>query len=447
MKIYNSFTNQKEEFKPIEEGKVGIYVCGPTVYNYVHIGNTRPMIIFDVLRRTFEYLGYDVTFVSNYTDVDDKIIKKAKEEGVSEKELTEKYIKAYEDVRNGLNIETPTHTPRVTETMDKIIAFVAALIEKGYAYESQGDVYFRVSKIKDYGHLSGIHVEDLIQGASERTSTEDDDKKESSLDFALWKKTDEGIQFDSPWSKGRPGWHTECVVMINDIFGRGLIDIHGGGYDLKFPHHENEIAQAIAYSNTHLANYWMHNQMININGEKMSKSLGNVLWAKDLLVKLGVNVYKGLMLSTHYRKTLNFTDEVLETTKKEIAKIENVVKNTSLYLAVNRIEEGLAKKEVVDHMVEALSDDLNTSLAMTEVLDQVKDLNQVMRVREKDNELIADEYATLQAMLDVLGFKFDGVVLSDEDIDLYNQWNAYKKEKNFEEADKLRAQLSAKGIL
>ncbi|HCJ37070.1 MAG TPA: cysteine--tRNA ligase, partial [Erysipelotrichaceae bacterium] len=286
MKIYNSFTNQKEEFKPIEEGKVGIYVCGPTVYNYVHIGNTRPMIIFDVLRRTFEYLGYDVTFVSNYTDVDDKIIKKAKEEGVSEKELTEKYIKAYEDVRNGLNIETPTHTPRVTETMDKIIAFVAALIEKGYAYESQGDVYFRVSKIKDYGHLSGIHVEDLIQGASERTSTEDDDKKESSLDFALWKKTNEGIQFDSPWSKGRPGWHTECVVMINDIFGRGLIDIHGGGYDLKFPHHENEIAQAIAYSNTHLANYWMHNQMININGEKMSKSLGNVLWAKDLLVKL-----------------------------------------------------------------------------------------------------------------------------------------------------------------
>ena len=235
--------------------------------------------------------------------------------------------------------------------------------------------------------------------------------------------------------------------MINDIFGRGLIDIHGGGYDLKFPHHENEIAQAIAYSNTHLANYWMHNQMININGEKMSKSLGNVLWAKDLLAKLGVNVYKGLMLSTHYRKTLNFTDEVLETTKKEIAKIENVVKNTSLYLAMNRIEEGLAKKEVVDHMVEALSDDLNTSLAMTEVLDQVKVLNQVMRVREKDNELIADEYATLQAMLDVLGFKFDGVVLSDEDIDLYNQWNAYKKERNFEEADKLRAQLSAKGIL
>ena len=445
MKIFNTLTNKKEEFKPLREGEVSIYVCGPTVYNYVHIGNTRPMIVFDVLRRTFEYLGYKVTFVSNFTDVDDKIIKAAKAEGITEKELTDKYIAAYEDVRRNLNLLFPTYAPRVTNTMDAIIKFIDNLVKSGYAYEVDGDVYFRVSKIDEYGQLSGIKIEDLVAGASERI--DENDKKEESTDFALWKKTDEGIRFDSPWSKGRPGWHTECVVMINDIFEGGKIDIHGGGQDLKFPHHENEIAQAIAYSNTHLANYWMHNQMININGEKMSKSLGNVLWAKDLLVKLGVNVYKGLMLSTHYRKTLNFTDEVLETTKKEIAKIENVVKNTSLYLAVNRIEEGLAKKEVVDHMVEALSDDLNTSLAMTEVLDQVKVLNQVMRVREKDNELIADEYATLQAMLDVLGFKFDGVVLSDEDIDLYNQWNAYKKEKNFEEADKLRAQLSAKGIL
>ncbi len=447
MKIFNSYTNKKEEFKPMEPGKVGMYVCGPTVYNYVHIGNTRPMIVFDVLRRVLEYQGYDVTFVSNYTDVDDKIIKRAKEEGVSESELTEKYIKAYEDVRDGLNIETPTYTPRVTKTMDKIIDFIKVLVDKGYAYEVDGDVYFRVPEIKDYGTLSGIKVDDLVKGASERTESADDAKKESPLDFALWKKTDEGIQFDSPWSKGRPGWHTECVVMINDIFGRGLIDIHGGGHDLKFPHHENEIAQSEAYSGTHLANYWVHNQMININGEKMSKSLGNVLWAKDLLEQLGVNVYKWLMLSTHYRNPLNFTDEVLTNVKKEVSKVENVVKSASLYLVTNKVPAGTFNKETVDHMVDALNDDLNTSLALTEILDQVKKVNQVMRVREKDNAVIANEYATLLKMCDVMGFAFKGVQMSDEDIDIYNKWMALKKEKNFEEADKLRAQLIERGIL
>lgn len=447
MKIFNSYTNKKEEFKPIEEGKVGIYVCGPTVYNYVHIGNTRPMIVFDVLRRTLEYLGYDVTYVSNYTDVDDKIIKKAKEEGVTEKELTEKYIKAYEDVRDGLNIETPSYTPRVTQTMDKIIAFVKALVDKGYAYEVDGDVYFRVTKIKDYGTLSGIRVEDLINGASERTESADDEKKESPLDFALWKKTDEGIQFDSPWSKGRPGWHTECVVMINDIFGRGLIDIHGGGFDLKFPHHENEIAQSEAYSGTHLANYWMHNQMININGEKMSKSLGNVLWAKDLLEELGVNVYKWLMLSTHYRNPLNFTDDVLNSVRKEVSKVENAIHSASLYLVTHKIDESSYDKKPVDEMVEALSDDLNTSLALTDILNQVKAVNQVMRVREKDDQLIARNYNTLVRMCDTMGFAFKPVVMSEEDIELYNKWNALKKEKKFDEADKLRSQLMEKGIL
>ena len=218
MKVFNSLTNKKEELTPLKDGQVSMYVCGPTVYNYVHIGNTRPMITFDLLRRTLEYLGEKVIYVSNYTDVDDKIIKQAKKEGVSEKELTDKYIKAYEEVRDGLHLLTPSYTPRVTETMDKIIHFIEVLIEKGYAYEKDGDVYFRVTKIPSYGELSGIKVDDLIQGASERTLTEDDKKKESPLDFALWKKTDEGIQFDSPWSKGRPGWHTECVVMINDIF-------------------------------------------------------------------------------------------------------------------------------------------------------------------------------------------------------------------------------------
>lgn len=447
MRLFNTLTNKKEEFKPIEEGKVSIYICGPTVYNHAHIGNTRPMIVFDVLRRTFEYLGNDVTFVSNYTDVDDKIIKAAKAEGITEKELTDKYIKAYEDVRAGLNIEDPTYKPRVTETMPEIIDFIQALIDKGYAYEVDGDVYFRVTKVKEYGMLSGIKVEDLIAGASDRTLSEDDKKKESTTDYALWKKTDEGIQFDTPWSKGRPGWHTECVVMINKLFKDGKIDIHGGGQDLKFPHHENEIAQSMAYNGHPIANYWMHNQMINIDGEKMSKSLGNVLWAKDLIVELGCNVFKWLMLSTHYRNPLNLTVDVIAGVRKEVSKVENATKNASLYLQVNHVPAHDYKKETVDAMVNSLEDDLNTSLALTQILDQVKVLNQVMRVREKDNDVIATEYATLVKMGDVLGFLFEGTKLSEDDIALYEEWNAYKKEKNFDEADRVRKELTERGIL
>ena len=447
MRLFNTLTNKKEEFKPIEEGKVSIYICGPTVYNHAHIGNTRPMIVFDVLRRTFEYLGNDVTFVSNYTDVDDKIIKAAKAEGITEKELTDKYIKAYEDVRAGLNIEDPTYKPRVTETMPEIIDFIQALIDKGYAYEVDGDVYFRVTKVKEYGMLSGIKVEDLIAGASDRTLSVDDKKKESTTDFALWKKTNEGIQFDTPWSKGRPGWHTECVVMINKLFKDGKIDIHGGGQDLKFPHHENEIAQSMAYNGHPIANYWMHNQMINIDGEKMSKSLGNVLWAKDLIVEFGCNVFKWLMLSTHYRNPLNLTDDVIAGVRKEVSKVENATKNASLYLQVNHVPAHDYKKETVDAMVNALEDDLNTSLALTQILDQVKVLNQVMRVREKDNDVIATEYATLVKMGDVLGFLFEGTKLSEDDIALYEEWNAYKKEKNFDEADRVRKELTERGIL
>lgn len=445
MKVFNSLTNKKEEFKPIKEGEVSIYVCGPTVYNYVHIGNTRPMIVFDILRRTFEYLGYKVTFVSNFTDVDDKIIKAAKEEGITEKQLTDKYIQAYEDVRRGLNLLFPTYAPRVTETMQPIIDFIKSLVDDGFAYEVDGDVYFRVTKIHEYGMLSGIKIEDLIAGASERV--EETDKKESSTDFALWKKTDEGIRFDSPWSKGRPGWHTECVVMINDIFDNGRIDIHGGGQDLKFPHHENEIAQSIACHHHPIANIWMHNQMININNQKMSKSLGNVLWAKDLLEELGCNVYKWLMLSTHYRNPLNFTDEVLTNVKKEVEKVENILKQTSLYLQVNHCMGETYHKETVDEMVEALSDDLNTSLALTEILGQVKVLNQLMRTKDKDQAMISQGYLTLVRMLDVMGFKHDTKVLSDADIDLYNEWLKEKAEKDFEKADELRLVLQEKGII
>ena len=445
MKIFNTLTNKKEEFKPLREGEVSIYVCGPTVYNYVHIGNTRPMIVFDVLRRTFEYLGYKVTLVSNFTDVDDKIIKAAKAEGITEKELTDKYIAAYEDVRRNLNLLFPTYAPRVTNTMDAIIKFIDNLVKSGYAYEVDGDVYFRVSKIDEYGQLSGIKIEDLVAGASERI--DENDKKEESTDFALWKKTDEGIRFDSPWSKGRPGWHTECVVMINDIFEGGKIDIHGGGQDLKFPHHENEIAQSMACHHHPIAHTWMHNQMINIDNQKMSKSLGNVIWAKDMVAELGCNVVKWFMLSSHYRNPLNLTEEVLNSVKKEVAKVDNVIKSVSLYLQVNHIANENYNKAAVDGMVGALEDDLNTSLALTKILDQVKKLNLAFRQKEKNDKAIAIEYQTLLKMTAVIGFVFEPRKLNAAELEIYQAWLEAKQNKDFETADKLRTQLIEKGII
>ena len=445
MKIFNTLTNKKEEFKPLREGEVSIYVCGPTVYNYVHIGNTRPMIVFDVLRRTFEYLGYKVTFVSNFTDVDDKIIKAAKAEGITEKELTDKYIAAYEDVRRNLNLLFPTYAPRVTNTMVAIIKFFDNLVKSGYAYEVDGDVYFRVSKIDEYGQLSGIKIEDLVAGASERI--DENDKKEESTDFALWKKTDEGIRFDSPWSKGRPGWHTECVVMINDIFEGGKIDIHGGGQDLKFPHHENEIAQSMACHHHPIAHTWMHNQMINIDNQKMSKSLGNVIWAKDMVAELGCNVVKWFMLSSHYRNPLNLTEEVLNSVKKEVAKVDNVIKSVSLYLQVNHIANENYNKAAVDGMVGALEDDLNTSLALTKILDQVKKLNLAFRQKEKNDKAIAIEYQTLLKMTAVIGFVFEPRKLNAAELEIYQAWLEAKQNKDFETADKLRTQLIEKGII
>lgn len=445
IKLFNSLTNQKEEFKPIKDDEVSIYVCGPTVYNYVHIGNTRPMIVFDVLRRMFEYYGYNVVFVSNFTDVDDKIIAGAKNEGISEKELAEKYIAAYNEVREALNLEFPTYAPRVTETMDQIIGFIQELIDLGYGYVSDGDVYFRVGKVDDYGQLSKIQLDDLIAGASNRV--DNDEHKESPTDFALWKKTDEGLNYDSPWSKGRPGWHSECVVMINDIFDEGKIDIHGGGMDLKFPHHENEIAQSMALHHHPIAHTWMHNQMININNEKMSKSKGNVLWAKDLVKQLGCNVYKWLMLSSHYRNPLNFTDEVLKNIQKEVAKVENVLKSTNLFIQIQEVANADYCMEKVDAMVGALADDLNTSLALTKILDVVKELNTATRQKDVDKDEVAKLFNTLIKMLETLGFKIDLVKLTSEDKDLFRRWNEAKAIKDFETADKLRMTLSKRGVI
>ena len=445
MKVFNSLTNKKEEFIPINPGKVSIYVCGPTVYNHAHIGNTRPMIVFDVLRRVFEYRGNQVTFVSNFTDVDDKIIRSAKAEGVDERTFANRYIDAYNQVRHDLNCKMPTYTPRVTQTMDKIIEFIDQLIKDGYAYEKNGDVYFKVEKIKEYGQLSGIKVEDLLAGASNRV--DENDNKESSVDFALWKNTDEGIQFDSPWSKGRPGWHTECVVMINDIFENGQIDIHGGGQDLKFPHHENEIAQSMAFHHHPIAHYWMHNQMINIDGIKMSKSLGNVLWAKDLVAVLGVNVYRWVMLSTHYRNPLNYTEELVTNVKKEVDKVQQIVKQYGLMMQLENLELVNHYDEILEEMVEALEDDLNTSLALSKILEQVKKLNQLYRQKEKDYASMVQSYSTLLKMLDVFGFDFKAVELSEKDKEIYQQWVDYKANRDFEKADQLRGYLVERGIL
>ena len=444
MKIYNSMSMKVETFRPLQEGKVSMYVCGPTVYNYPHIGNARPIVVFDTLKRTLQALGYEVKMVSNYTDVDDKIINVAKELGVSEKEVTDKFIKAYNDDRLSLHAMMPDEAPRVTETMDAIIAFIDLLVQKGYAYQVGGDVYFRVGEVKEYGALSHQKTEDLVVGAR----IDENERKENPLDFTLWKQTDEGIQWDSPWSKGRPGWHTECVVMIHDVFDQPLIDIHGGGMDLKFPHHENEIAQARAAYGTPLANYWIHNGMIDINGVKMSKSLGNVRWAKDLIAEHGGNVIRWMMLSAHYRAPLNMSDESLETSHKEYERAANSMKQGYVKLALAHAPRAQEKdEELYRAFLDAMEDDLNTPNAFAAVFEACKQLNTAVRQREPDLERIAVLVRTMEKMMEVLGIDIPCLNVSDEDCALYGRWREAVKAKNFEQADVYRAQLMEKGIL
>lgn len=444
MKLFNSYTNKMEEFVPIEEGKVKMYVCGPTVYNHPHIGNGRPIIVYDTLKKTFEALGYDVTYVSNFTDVDDKIIKGAKEEGISEAELTAKYIAGYNNDRKSLNADIPDITPKVTETMDEIIAFIADLVEKEAAYVVDGDVYFRVNAVNNYGALSKQRIEDLMVGAR----IDENSLKENPLDFTLWKKTTEGINWDSPWSKGRPGWHTECVVMINKEFDSHRIDIHGGGMDLKFPHHENEIAQSEACFHTHIANYWLHNGMLNMDGVKMSKSLGNGLLIKDMVKEIGGNVLRWAFLSAHYRAPLNFNDEVVNNARTELNKIQTSHKQACVKMALLYKEFGVEKNaELWKTFLDAMSDDLNTPNAFSVVFETNKQLNQALRVREVNPETVSQLVNTLEGMMYVLGIKITRVVLDDEDFDLYQKWNDAKAIKDFATADIYRQKLIEKGVL
>ena len=443
MKLYNSLTLQVEEFKPVHENQVNMYVCGPTVYNHAHIGNARPIVVFDTLRRVFEADGYKVKYVSNFTDVDDKIINKALEEGVNENEIAERYIEAYNKVRESLNTETLDATPRVTETMDEMIKFIEELVENGNAYVVDGEVYCAVDSIGSYGELSHQNTDDLMVGAR----VEENDKKRNPLDFLLWKKTNVGIQWDSPWGKGRPGWHTECVVMIGDNFNHELIDIHGGGKDLKFPHHENEMAQSNAVNHHHLANYWVHNGMLNFNGGKMSKSLGNIQLAKDVIAQIGPNVARWLLLSVNYRDVLNFSEETLEAARTELAKIEQALHQAEVKAQLaNASLEGELDAHWNDFM-EAMRDDLNTPNAYKVIFDTVKELNQSLRQRQIDFAVVGSHYSSVKKMLSVLGVFIDEIVLSDEDRELYAKWNEAKAAKDFETADKYRAQLQERHII
>ena len=443
IKLYNTKTLKIEEFKPIEPGHVSMYVCGPTVYNYAHIGNARPMVVFDVLKRLFEAEGYTVKYVSNFTDVDDKIINKAIEENTTESVIANRYIDAYQAVRKELNTELPDITPRVTETMDAIIKFIDELVQSGHAYNVDGDVYFSVESVPTYGEISHQKLEQLEAGAR----VEENSAKRNPYDFALWKKTDKGIKWDSPWGQGRPGWHTECVVMINNNLGE-MIDIHGGGMDLRFPHHENEAAQQEALHGNALANYWIHNAMININGDKMSKSLGNVIWAKDVVEKLGTNLTRWLMSSVHYRKELNFSDETIETARKELSRVLLPLKQADIKAGLAGITLSDAyDEESYRHFLDQLDDDMNTPNAYEVIFNTVKQLNTALRSKEIDFVTVSKYRNAVEKMLNVLGINVDKVVLSDEDKELFAKWNDAKSVKDFAKADEYRNELTARGLL
>ena len=438
MKIYNSLTDKIEEFKSIKENEVTMYVCGPTVYNYVHIGNMRPVITFDMVYNYFKYLGYKVTYASNFTDINPKIIAMAKELGITEREVSDKFIDAYLKDLENYNCSKIDKRPTVIEHLNDIFTFIEKLIEKDYAYEKDGDVYFRVNKIKDYGILSNQNISELEAGSR----VEIDDKKEDPLDFALWRKTTEGEQFDSPWGKGIPGWHTECVVMINSIFGK-KIDIHGGGVDLKFPHHENEIAQSMALNNNHLANYWMHNGHINVDGEKMSKSLGNFILAKDFIKMHDANIIKIALFKTHYRLPLNFTDDLFKEADNINNKIYNALKAAKLLLVLN--EAHLINNTVKDQKFEEyMNDDFNTPNVITYLLDLLKEMN--IEIRQKgENVLLL--YNKILVITNILGLVYNLPEITKEDIDNYNKWQEYRNLKDFENADIYRNKLIEKNII
>ncbi|MFA5421453.1 MAG: cysteine--tRNA ligase [Bacilli bacterium] len=443
IKLFNSLTNQLETFVPLRPGKVSIYVCGPTVYNDPHIGNLRPVVVFDVLRRLFIHESYQVTFVSNFTDVDDKIINRAVAENTDESALAVRYIREFNKVSAAVNSLPPTFSPRVTKYIPEIIRYIEDLVANGAAYVVDGDVFFRVSSISDYGELSKINIDDLISGAR----VEENAKKESSLDFVLWKKTDIGISWDSRWSRGRPGWHTECCAMINSLFPDGQIDIHGGGFDLKFPHHENEIAQSKAHNGNKIARYWMHNGYITFGEDKMSKSIGNVILAKDAIKKYDGNIVRLVLLGTYYRSPLSFSPDVMDAAAIEYGRIQNAISQLAVVLQLADISLIPFEKPDIEPFLSHLANDLNTPNAITELFAIIKKANGVLRQKPLDYRLIKKLLIEALAMLELLGLKVSYPLLNVEDKELYASYMRLKSDKNFAESDRLRQILMTKHII
>ncbi|GBG95283.1 cysteinyl-tRNA synthetase [Ligilactobacillus salitolerans] len=455
IQLYNTLTKTKENFVPMEPGKVRMYVCGPTVYNYIHIGNARSAIAFDTIRRYFEYRGYQVNYVSNFTDVDDKIIKASQEMKLSVQEVTEKFIAAFYHDTDALNVKRADLNPRVMDNMADIIEFVAALVKKGYAYQSDGDVYYRARKFANYGQLSGQSVDALEQGASERLSAEDQAKKEDPLDFAVWKAAKPGeIAWDSPFGKGRPGWHIECSVMSTKYLGN-TIDIHGGGQDLEFPHHENEIAQSEAKTGQKFANYWLHNGFVTIGeeDEKMSKSLGNFVTVRDLISEVDPQIVRFFMATTQYRRPIRYTQANLQEAKANLERIQTAARNVTYRL--QNASDGPVDPEVQAEFQQhessfeaAMDDDFNAQNGIAVVYELVKQLN-IYAERAEVNE------NTLQYLLDgftrivsVFGIKLEQAGILDEEVEAkIKQRNAARQNKNFALSDQIRDELKEQGIL
>ncbi len=454
MKIYNTMTREKQEFVPIKEGEVKMYSCGPTVYDYFHIGNARPFIIFDTMRRYLEYLGYKVTFVQNFTDIDDKMINRANKEGITVKELGERFIAEYFKDAEALGIKKATIHPKATENIDAIIEVVKNLEEKGYAYNVDGNVYFRTKKFDGYGKLSHQPLEELESGA--RIDVTDD--KEDAMDFALWKAQKPGEPaWESPWGRGRPGWHIECSAMVNKFLGAS-IDIHSGGKDLIFPHHENEIAQSECANGCSFANYWMHNGYINIDNRKMSKSLGNFFTIRDITEKYKPEVVRFFMLSAHYRSPVNFSDTLMQQAQSAMERVYTCIDNLKFLLGAAKDRE-LAdrEKELLDAIEKAkqrfcdsMDDDLNTADAISAIFDIVSSANKNLS-QDGDNakEVIYAALAAIHEIGDVLGlFEEKEAASVDAEIEaLIEQRNEARKNKNWQEADRIRDELAARNII
>lgn len=455
MKIYNTMSKKKEEFIPLEEGKVKMYVCGPTVYNFIHIGNARPMIAFDTVRRYFEYKGYDVNFVSNFTDVDDKIIKKAIEEGVTADEISKRYIAECKKDMEAMNIKPATKNPLATEEICGMVDMIQTLIDKGYAYEKNGTVYYRTRKFEGYGKLSHKNLDDLRSGGRTLLVT-GEDEKEDPLDFVLWKPKKEGEPaWESPWSEGRPGWHIECSEMSKKYLGE-QIDIHAGGEDLIFPHHENEIAQSEAANGREFARYWMHNGFLNIDNRKMSKSLGNFFTVREISEKYDLQVLRFFMLSAHYRSPLNFSTELMEAAKNGLERILTAAENLR-FLSGNAGDGAMTEEEkemfarteeYVADFERVMDDDFNTADAIAAVFDLVKYINTTAD-GSRSREYLDSLYARLQTLTDVLGIIVDKEEeMLDADIEaMIEKRQAARKERNFALADQIRDELLAKGII